>query len=55
MGSGRRFMASPGWCANLDLPFVAMAVGGAEAKRAYDAMLTMRKIDVAGIDRARAG
>jgi predicted 3-demethylubiquinone-9 3-methyltransferase (glyoxalase superfamily) len=33
----------------------AMAVWGAEAKRAYDAMLTMRKIDVAGIDRARAG
>ena len=33
----------------------AMAAGGAEAKRAYDAMLKMKKIDVAEIDRARAG
>lgn len=33
----------------------AMANGGAEAKRAFDAMLTMKKIDVAAIDAARRG
>ena len=33
----------------------AMARGGDEAKRAFDAMMTMRKIDVAVIDAARAG
>jgi predicted 3-demethylubiquinone-9 3-methyltransferase (glyoxalase superfamily) len=33
----------------------AMAAGGAEAKRAFDAMMTMRKIDVAAIDKARKG
>jgi len=33
----------------------AMARGGDEAKRAFDAMMTMRKIDVAAIDAARAG
>ena len=33
----------------------ALAVGGAEAKRAFDAMMTMRKIDVAAIDAARRG
>ena len=33
----------------------AMARGGAEAKRAFDAMMTMRKIDVAKIDAARRG
>ncbi len=33
----------------------AMAAGGAEAKRAFDAMMTMRKIDVAAIDKARRG
>ena len=33
----------------------AMAAGGAEAKRAFDAMMTMRKIDVASIDAARRG
>ena len=31
----------------------AMAAGGAEAKRAFDAMMTMQKIDVAKIDAAR--
>lgn len=31
----------------------AMAAGGAEAKRAFDAMMTMKKIDVAKIDAAR--
>jgi predicted 3-demethylubiquinone-9 3-methyltransferase (glyoxalase superfamily) len=33
----------------------AMALGGAEAKRAFDAMMTMKKIDVAAIDKARKG
>ena len=33
----------------------AMAAGGAEAERAFAAMLDMRKIDVAAIDRARRG
>jgi predicted 3-demethylubiquinone-9 3-methyltransferase (glyoxalase superfamily) len=33
----------------------ALAVGGAEAKRAFDAMMTMQKIDVAAIDAARRG
>lgn len=33
----------------------AMAVGGAEGKRAFDAMMTMKKIDVAAIEAARRG
>src|SRR6186713_1665846 len=33
----------------------AMAAGGDEAKRAFDAMMTMRKIDVARIEAARRG
>ena len=33
----------------------AMAAGGEEAKRAFDAMMTMKKIDVAAIDAARRG
>ena len=33
----------------------AMAAGGAEAKRAFAAMMTMQKIDVAKIDAARRG
>ena len=33
----------------------AMAAGGAEAKRAFEAMMKMRKIDVATIDAARRG
>jgi predicted 3-demethylubiquinone-9 3-methyltransferase (glyoxalase superfamily) len=33
----------------------AMSAGGAEAKRAFDAMMTMRKIDVAAIEAARRG
>src|SRR4051812_32328327 len=33
----------------------ALAAGGAEAKRAFAAMMTMQKIDVAKIDAARRG
>ncbi|MES2409429.1 MAG: VOC family protein [Patescibacteria group bacterium] len=33
----------------------AMAIGGDEAKRAFDAMMTMKKIDVTVIDAARRG
>lgn len=33
----------------------AMAAGGAEAKRAFDAMMDMKKIDVARIEAARRG
>lgn len=33
----------------------AHRAGGAEAKRAFEAMMTMTKIDIAAIDRARRG
>ena len=33
----------------------AMAADGDEAKRVFEAMMTMQKIDVAAIDKARAG
>jgi predicted 3-demethylubiquinone-9 3-methyltransferase (glyoxalase superfamily) len=33
----------------------ALAAGGSEAKRAFDAMMTMQKIDVATIEAARRG
>jgi predicted 3-demethylubiquinone-9 3-methyltransferase (glyoxalase superfamily) len=33
----------------------ALAVGGDEAKRAFEAMMTMKKIDMAIIDKARQG
>ena len=33
----------------------ALAIGGAEAKRAFDAMMGMTKIDVAAIEAARRG
>jgi predicted 3-demethylubiquinone-9 3-methyltransferase (glyoxalase superfamily) len=32
-----------------------MAAGGDEAKRAFDAMMQMKKIDIAKIDAARRG
>src|SRR4051812_377571 len=33
----------------------ALAAGGAEAKRAFEAMMSMKKIDVAAIQKARRG
>ena len=33
----------------------ALAAGGDEAKRAFDAMMAMKKIDVAAIEAARRG
>jgi predicted 3-demethylubiquinone-9 3-methyltransferase (glyoxalase superfamily) len=33
----------------------ALAAGGAEAKRAFDAMMPMKKLDVAKIEAARRG
>lgn len=33
----------------------ALSAGGEQAKRAFDAMMSMRKIDVAAIDAARKG
>jgi predicted 3-demethylubiquinone-9 3-methyltransferase (glyoxalase superfamily) len=33
----------------------ALAAGGDQAKRAFDAMMTMRKIDVGAIEAARRG
>ncbi|WP_338032056.1 VOC family protein [Elioraea rosea] len=33
----------------------AIAAGGGEAKRAFEAMMTMRKIDIAAIEAARRG
>ena len=33
----------------------ALAVGGDEAKRAFEAMMGMRKIDIAAIEAARRG
>ncbi len=33
----------------------ALAVGGAEGKRAFQAMMTMRKIDISAIEAARRG
>jgi predicted 3-demethylubiquinone-9 3-methyltransferase (glyoxalase superfamily) len=33
----------------------ALAAGGGEAKRAFEAMMTMKKIDIATIEAARRG
>jgi predicted 3-demethylubiquinone-9 3-methyltransferase (glyoxalase superfamily) len=32
-----------------------MAAGGAESKRVFEAMMTMKKIDIAAIEKARRG
>ena len=33
----------------------ALAAGGSEARRAFEAMMTMKKIDIAAIEAARRG
>ena len=43
------------WQITPRVPTEAMAAGGDEAKRAFEAMMTMRKIDVAAIEAARRG
>src|SRR4026209_1044307 len=47
------------WCLSWQItPRVlteALAAGGAEAKRAFEAMMTMQKIDIAKIEAARRG
>jgi hypothetical protein len=51
-----------GWCKNRwglswqitpRAPTDALAAGGADAKRAFNAMMTMKKIDIAAIEAAR--
>jgi predicted 3-demethylubiquinone-9 3-methyltransferase (glyoxalase superfamily) len=46
-----------GWCRQITPRVLteAMAAGGDEAKRAFEAMMTMKKIDVAVIEAARRG
>jgi len=34
---------------------LTLAAGGREAKRAFEAMMTMKKIDIAAIEAARRG
>jgi predicted 3-demethylubiquinone-9 3-methyltransferase (glyoxalase superfamily) len=46
--AGSNFGVSPS-------PAAAPAAGGDEAKRAFDSMMTMKKIDVATIEAARRG
>ena len=43
------------WQITLRVLTDAMAAGGQEAKRVFAAMMTMRKIDIAAIEAARAG
>jgi hypothetical protein len=47
--------ASPGRSITPRVLTDALAAGGAEAKRAFEAMMPMQKIDVATIDAARRG
>ncbi|GJE55497.1 MULTISPECIES: VOC family protein [Methylobacterium] len=63
VGNGGRESAC-GWCKDRwgiswqitpRMLTAAMAAGGDEAKRAFTAMMTMRKIDVAAIEAARRG
>jgi predicted 3-demethylubiquinone-9 3-methyltransferase (glyoxalase superfamily) len=43
------------WQITPRVPTEALAIGGGEAKRAFDAMMAMKKIDVAAIKAARRG
>ena len=46
-----------GWCKQITPRTLteALGAGGEEAKRAFDAMMTMKKIDIATIEKARKG
>jgi predicted 3-demethylubiquinone-9 3-methyltransferase (glyoxalase superfamily) len=43
------------WQITLRVLTEALAAGGAQAKRAFDAMMDMKKIDVAAVEAARRG
>jgi predicted 3-demethylubiquinone-9 3-methyltransferase (glyoxalase superfamily) len=53
--------SASGWCKRLSCQIApraltdALAAGGGEAKRAFEAMMTMTKIDAGAIEAARRG
>jgi predicted 3-demethylubiquinone-9 3-methyltransferase (glyoxalase superfamily) len=53
--AGARTAGGLSWQINPRALSDALAAGGGEAKRAFEAMTTMKKIDVAAIEAARRG